>query len=185
MSDRTLFAVFDTETTGLTSHFNSELEEQPRIIEFGGILTDGEEIIDQLEFVCDPGIAIEEIITKITGLTNEDLSNELPFSTYLDKVKAFFAPAKVVIAHNLSFDRDLLKYDLQRCGKELADVNFPPLLICTVEQTMHQFGRRMKLSELYEQFCGPYVQKHRALDDVLLLNQICKKMGVYDALSAA
>lgn len=180
-----LFAVYDTETTGLPWHPDAELSSQPRIIEFGGLITDGTEIIDELEFICNPGVVIEEIITKITGLKNEDLKDRPPFSHFTIDLESYFEQAGASIAHNAAFDRAMLYYDLKRIDMGLTRISFPSLVICTVEQSFHRFGRRMKLSELYEMYRGPYVQKHRALDDVRLLHEIAKELGVYDAISAA
>lgn len=180
---RKKFAVFDTETTGLTAHPSASIGLQPRIIEFAGVITDGVEILDTIEFLCNPGIALEEVITKLTGLTNEHLQNKPPFVHFVDDMRSFFSQADAVIAHNLSFDRDLVRYDLHRFGRDLSRVSWPQIELCTVEQTFHQFGRRMKLSELYEYYVGPYEQKHRAMDDIRLLHNVCQKVGVYDALS--
>lgn len=176
-----LFAVYDTETTGLPFHFRSDLSSQPRIIEFGGIITDGVEIIDKLEFICNPGIAIEQIITDITGLKNSDLEDKPDISEYFTSMSAFFTQADAAIAHNLSFDKSMLQYDLQRRKLELADIYWPKLELCTVEQTMPMFGRRMKLIELYRHYVGEYEQRHRAVDDVMRLHEICQKIGLYDA----
>lgn len=182
LQKRPLACVYDTETTGLTKHKDSPLSEQPRIIEFGGLLTDGIEIVDTLEFIVNPGIAIEEIITKITGLTNADLDSQPYFDEYVNTIADFFGRANIVIAHNLSFDKALMKYDLNRMGLDLPDVNWPQVEICTVEQTFQRFGRRMRLEELYRMYCGPYIQKHRALDDVKLLHEMAGKIGVYKSL---
>jgi DNA polymerase III epsilon subunit-like protein len=179
--DHPKIGVFDFETTGLTKHKDAPLSEQPRAIEFGGLITDGFEILDTLEFIVNPGIAIEEIITKITGLTNADLEDKPYFDEYLGDISNFFAPCDFALAHNLSFDKAILTYDLKRIGLELSDVNWPKNEICTVEQTMQMFGRRMRLEELYRMFCGPYIQKHRALDDVRLLHEMAGKVGVYQA----
>lgn len=175
-----LFLPFDFETTGLTVHPLAELEKQPRPIEFAAVLTDGKKILDQFEFIINPDMAIEEVITKITGLTNMDLDANPMFSHFVPELTSIFSQADVTIAHNHSFDRAILKYALQREGLELADVNFPSINICTVEQTIHRFGRRVKLEELYNWHCGKYEQKHRALDDVLLLHEICGHLGIYD-----
>jgi DNA polymerase III alpha subunit (gram-positive type) len=180
-----LFAVYDTETTGLPDHQDAPLEQQPRVIEFGGIITDGKEIIDQLEFICNPGIRIEPKITEITGLTNADLSDKEDFEHYVPALQAYFERCDAVIAHNLSFDRHMLEFDLLRRGLLLPDIDWPFIEICTVEQTFHQYGRRMKLIELYELNVGEYVQKHRAISDTMLLHQVCQKIGVYNAFSAA
>lgn len=175
------FAPFDTETTGLPVHHRSPLSKQPRIIEFGGVITDGTEILDTLEFICNPGVAIEPIITEITGLTNADLEQHPPFSHFVPQLAEFFAKADGCIAHNLSFDRHMLEWDLARIDLTMADINFPSIQICTVEQTKAKFGRRMRLIDLYEFVTGEkYVQKHRALDDVRLMHEMAKSMGVYE-----
>jgi DNA polymerase III epsilon subunit-like protein len=176
-----IFAVFDTETTGLPWHRDAELSTQPRIIEFGGLLTDGIEIIDTLEFICNPGIAIEAIITEITGLKNEDLQDKPPFSEFVPQVGAFFQRAQGVIAHNEAFDKAMLAYDLARIKMHLSDIFWPLVEVCTVEQTFHQYGQRMRLQDLYAIHCGEWVQKHRALDDVMKLHEVAQKLGVYDA----
>lgn len=180
--ERPLGIVFDTETTGLTGHPKAELSIQPHVIEFAGILTDGHEIIDTLEFKCNPGIKLEEIITKITGLKDEDLEDMAPLGDYVQQLAEFFGRATYSIAHNHSFDRDVLYYDLGRFGATLEDIKLPSRNVCTVEQTFHQYGRYMKLSELYEIYIGPYEQKHRAMDDILMLHKVCGEIGLYSAL---
>jgi DNA polymerase III epsilon subunit-like protein len=185
MESKMKFAVFDTETTGLPFHFLSDINQQPRIIEFGGIITDGNEIFDRLEFICNPGIAIEAIITQITGLTNEDLDGKPDFGVFIPKLCEFFAQADAAIAHNLSFDEGRLTDDLNRRGAALKDISYPALGLCTVEQTAPIFGRPMKLIELYRHYVGEYEQKHRALDDVIRLHEVCRATGLYSAFERA
>jgi DNA polymerase III epsilon subunit-like protein len=179
------FAVFDTETTGLPVHKDGPLALQPRIIEFGGIITDGHEILRELEFICYPRMQISDEITKITGLKNSDLKGKPEFSEFVPQLQSFFMDADAYVAHNASFDRHMLQFDLRRMKKDLAYIFFPAIPICTVEETFHMYGRRMKLIELYELHCGPYVQKHRAIDDVRLLHAICQKLGIYDSFNSA
>jgi DNA polymerase III epsilon subunit-like protein len=180
-----LFAVFDTETTGLPYHKDAPLSLQPRVIEFGGIITDGTEIIREVEFICDPKMQISDEITKITGLTNADLKGKPEFSDCIPQLQSFFMDADAYVAHNASFDRHMLQFDLRRMKKDLPYIFFPRIPICTVEETFHMYGRRVRLIELYEMLIGPYVQKHRAIDDVRLLHAICGKLGIYEAFNTA
>lgn len=177
-----IFALYDTETTGLTMHPKAKLDDQPRIIEFGGILTDGVNIIDELTFICNPGQAIDEKITEITGLTNADLDDKLPFSHYIKHLAGYFGAADIAMAHNASFDRALVKYDLERLDMTLEDINYPARLVCTVEETNPFYGYDRKLDALYRERIGEYVQTHRALSDVKQLHEVCKDMGIYKAL---
>jgi DNA polymerase III epsilon subunit-like protein len=176
-----LFSVFDTETTGLPKHPDVDFKIQPRIIEFAGIITDGEKIISQIEFVCNPHEPLEAIITKITGFTDEDLADKPDFKDFVHDLKAHFGAADAIVAHNLSFDRDMVETESKHMGMTLPELSWPALEICTVEQTFPMYGRRMKLSELYELTCGPYVQKHRAMDDLMLLHEVCLNYGIYEA----
>jgi DNA polymerase III epsilon subunit-like protein len=185
-----LFSVFDWETTGLPFHPDAELSKQPRAIEFGGIITDGESILEELEFICNPGVLIEPIITEITGLTNDDLADKPPFKHFLPQLANYFNSARGRIAHNLSFDKGILTFDLQRLGLALAAVNWHgpegnAIEICTVEQTFHMYGKRMRLQDLYSIHFGAWQQRHRALDDVLKLHEVAKKEGVYEAFRNA
>lgn len=179
------FAVYDCETTGLPFHYRANIEKQPKVIEFGGIITDGVDILFQTEFAINPGVAIEAVITQITGLTNAFLQDKPYFSFYIPQIADFFNKADVVISHNLSFDKFMLQLDLERLSKTLMDINWPDLQICTVEQTMPKFGRRMKLIELYKYYIGEIVQEHRGLSDVMMLHAICQKIGLYESIQEA
>lgn len=181
LTKRVKFAVHDWETTGLTKHPDAPLSIQPRGIEFAGVITDGVEILDEVEFICNPGIEIEEVITKITGLTNDDLVKQPYFDHFVPKLKDYFGQADIAVSHNLSFDRAITTYDLRRIDLTLEDINWPKIEICTVEQVFQQFGRRVSLQDLYKMYVGPYVQKHRALDDVRLLTQVCSHIGLFKA----
>lgn len=179
-----IFAVSDTETSGLPFHRAARLNQQPRIIEVGGIITDGIDVLEEFSVVVNPGIQIEQIITDITGFTNDDLADKPPFEKVVGQVAAFYAKADAVVFHNASFDRSMFDYALQRIDKTLADINWPGLTICTVEETMPRHGRRMKLQELYKLYVGELVQDHRALSDVYMLHAVCKALGIYDAYRA-
>lgn len=178
------FGVFDTETTGLPLHRDADIKHQPKVIEFGGIITDGHEIISTTEFICNPEQMIEPVITDITGLTNDDLSWREPFRHFIPELQEYFGGCDAIISHNLSFDKGMMVFDTSRIGLTLKDIMWDGQLeLCTVEQTFHKYGRRMRLQELYALLVGPYVQKHRALDDVRLLHEVCSRIGLYESFT--
>ena len=179
-----IFAPFDTETTGLPFHPDAELRDQPRVIEFACVLTDGKQIIDTYDFICNPHKQLEQIIIKITGLKDADLEDRPDFVEFVPQLRDYFGRADAVIAHNLSFDKIMMSNELRHAGLSLQDINWPSIEICTVEQTFHQYGRMMKLEELYNSLIGEYVQSHRALSDVKQLHQLCDVLGVYNVFSA-
>ena len=58
--------IFDLETTGLPKAEGSDLEMQPKIIEFGGIKVDDDfNKIDSFEFFCNPGHPLDPKIINI------------------------------------------------------------------------------------------------------------------------
>jgi DNA polymerase III epsilon subunit-like protein len=178
-----LFAVFDTETTGLPLHPQADLSLQNRVIEFGGIITDGVEIFNEVSFRVNPEVKLHQIITDITGLTNADLDNEPTFEHHVDTIRQYFAIARGCVAHNLSFDKGVLQFDLRRCGKTLVDIDWPPIEVCTVEETYQKYGKRKKLKDLYAELVGDQTQEHRALSDVMMLHAVAKEIGLYEAFN--
>lgn len=177
-----IVAVFDTETTGLPFHAEAKDDVQPRIIEFGGVLWDvrRDEIIDELELLVNPGQPLEAIITKITGLTDDDLKDAPRFPDVEPRLRSFFARAEGVVAHNLPFDRTLMFMELLRMGIPPSAWVWPKRELCTVQEHAEAWGRRPKLLELYEHYTGnPLAQKHRALDDVKALLDVVRASGVF------
>lgn len=167
--------VFDFETTGLTLHPQARLSQQPRAIEFGAVIIkrDGT-IVHEFSVILDPQMTIDPIITKITGLTNDDLRGRPVFEAVLPEIKGYFLAVDVMIAHNLPFDKSILEYELQRLGVE--DFPWPQHELCTVQTYVEEWGRRPKQGELYEKIMGkPQAVKHRALDDCKALAEIVVK----------
>lgn len=177
--------VFDTETTGLPLHPDAKPELQPKIIEFGAALVDQDyNVLETMNVLINPDQPLEAIITKITGLTDEDLQDQPPFSAFLPDIRAMFAKADAMIAHNLPFDSTLLELELERLG--CTDFPWPRLKICTTQECYEEWGRRPKLLELYEEVTGePLAQTHRALDDVMALVEVVKRKEILHAAALA
>ena len=167
--EKNLIIVFDTETTGLPLHPDAPLEKQPKIIELGAALvgSDGT-VVDTFSQLLHPGEDVTEEITKITGITNEQLKDQPKFGDVLPQLREFFGRGFAVFAHNLPFDKKLLMYDLKRVACE--DFPWPETEYCTIGLHRSIWGRNMKLTELYEHALKkPLPQTHRALDDVQAL----------------
>jgi DNA polymerase III epsilon subunit-like protein len=171
--------VFDFETTGLPFHPNARPTLQPRAIEFAGVLVDarGAEL-EELTFLCHPGQAISEEITKITGITNETLADAQPFSAHVERLRSLVSKAQIFIAHNLPFDHGIMSHELATLGL-LRDWPWPKHNVCTAQLYEPLWGRRPKLIELFEDVTGSkYEQTHRALDDVRALARIVKQENI-------
>ena len=161
--------VFDTETTGLTLHPDAPLAKQPKIIELGAALVDRNgQVVETLSQLVHPRESVTDEITKITGITNEMLADAPNFEECLPQLRHIFGQAFAVFAHNLPFDKAMLRNDLARA--QVLDFPWPRQEYCTVGLHKEQWGRNPKLTELYEFAMGrPLPQTHRALDDVQAL----------------
>lgn len=169
--------LLDTETSGLVSNRSIKLAEQPHIIEFYAALVDlaSGKIESELDFLIKPPQPISDEITKITGITNERLVNESPFAQHGAQIKNAIENAPLVIAHNASFDREMIDIEFERLGSELK-IKWPSIL-CTVEATVHLTGYRLTLSALHEHLFGvPFAGAHRAKHDVQALLKCCVEL---------
>lgn len=173
--------IYDVETTGLTLHPSVDISKQPKIIEFGGVLLDGafNTIEEEFSILVNPGELITEEITKITGITNEDLADQPDFKTLLPTFRRIFSAASTVVAHNLPFDKTVLLGELKR--HNITDFPWPQCELCTVAMYRDDWGRDPKLIELYAHIMGkPFEQKHRALSDVHALAEIFHQERLMD-----
>lgn len=178
-----IFSLIDTETTNLTMHPDVDYRRQPRMVEFAGILTDGQIILDELEYMVNPMRAIDPGASKVSGITDEAVLNFAPMDNdRLLQTSAFLLKADVIIAHNLSFDKRIMTVECERLSCDLSYLSWPRVEVCTVEETQFMFGKPMKLQTLYELAFGEYKQKHRARSDLDLLHAVCQYYGVYEAL---
>ena len=177
--------VFDLETTGLPLAEGADLNLQPRITEFGAIKLDEDlKEIDVIEFLVNPGIPLDPKITKITGLTDDMLKDQKPFIARLDQLVDFFLGVRILVAHNLPFDRAILKFELERVGRILS-FPWPPEQICTVEVGETVWNKKRKLGDIYLEVTGQeHKGAHRSIADVRALIEIVKwykKEGNLDA----
>ncbi len=171
--------IFDTETTGLIDNHTMKIDKQPEVIEFYGHGVDlaTGEIGQTLEVLVKPVTPIEEgyqggkKIIQITGIDDVLLEEEraVPFNTLKDVFHSFIETAPGVLAHNLSFDMEIIDLEFERRGMK---VEWPATRICTVEQTVHLKGYRLSLAGLHELLFGEEFPKaHRAKNDVMALTR--------------
>lgn len=166
--------VFDTETSNLVDSGLIPLDRQPEVIEFCGFRVDLDtgEHSTTLDMLIRPQRPISDEITKITGITNELLATAEPWSEVManDVISFIEDSSPVVIAHNASFDVEVLNFMAQRVGRTIRW----PRILCTVEQTISMCGFRLSLQALHERLFGePFKEAHRARTDVTALTACC------------
>lgn len=163
--------IFDTETTQLISNSLQPIHKQPRIIEFFGIVLDDVNNwneVGTLGSFIDPGIPITEEITKITNIVQSDLRGAPSFKDFQPRLNMMMEASDVVVAHNLTYDRDVVDFEYKRLGSFWAP--WPGIGYCTVESTEHLKGYRLNLNALHTELFGEgFTGAHRAETDVRAL----------------
>ncbi len=163
-----MITIFDLETTGLIKAKGSDQLHQPHITEFYGMQVDDSfKLIKDFDTLIKPPIPIPSFLEKQIGITNKMVANSPTFIQVYKQITNVFWKSHTSVSHNLTFDEGVLITELRRIGKE-HHFPYPPIKFCTVEQSMHLKGHRLKNSELYELATGKEMGlKHRAKADVL------------------
>jgi DNA polymerase III epsilon subunit-like protein len=178
MADDLKALVFDTETTGLFKFYHAahvkpeQMRPYPWVIEFfGHVVTDDGSVLAEEDFLVRPNplSLIDETIIRITGITPDMVKDEQMFEAYADRVLALLAEAEAIVAHNLSYDMRIMEVAYKRLGRytDWVEAVKGKRLICTVQESEHYKGHRMKLTDLHTFLMGaPFEGAHRARQDV-------------------
>ena len=97
---------FDTETTGLVSYYESLIEISAVRFNLDGSVS------EKFTSLLDPMKEVAQIITDITGLTNESLRDAPPFWDVLRDFANFIREDDILFAHNASFDISFMNVKL-------------------------------------------------------------------------
>ena len=190
--------VFDSETTGLSKTqiiSPSTIHLWPHVVQFSYIVFDTEsneivKIKDSIIKVPD-GFTITEENAKIHGITTEiSLVKGVDLLPVLEEFFADFDSADHIVGHNVSFDINMIKAELQRLimnssDKKLQDylttINTSTKFYCTMQETIElcaiemkdKYGRPYKkfpkLVELYQKMFGVTPKNlHNSLNDVIV-----------------
>lgn len=106
-----LYAIVDIETTGGYAAANG-------ITEIAVFITDGEKIISRFHTLLNPVYTIPKYVAALTGITNEMVEYERPFSSIADELFEMLSD-KIFVAHNVNFDYSFVKHHLAQSGYEL------------------------------------------------------------------
>lgn len=178
-----MYLFLDTETTGLPIRWSApatDLQNWPRLVQLAWILfdKDGAELEARDMIVKPEGFAIPKSASEIHGITTERAASEgVLIIQALDEFLSIVAKSQVLIAHNMSFDENILLAELIRANKRdrLAGIS----KICTKEGSTDycripgNFGYKWPtLHELHFTLFGEgFDEMHDAAADV----RICAK----------
>lgn len=162
------YVFFDTETTGLSSHYDG-------ITEFGGVRYEDGIRKDTLDILINPEREIPQKIVIKTGISNEMVKNCPKFKDVADKILNFLGDA-ILVSHNASFDIGFLNESLKKIG-------YPPLknpVIDTLELSRYLFkdASRHTLEALARNLEVSYDKEsaHRAEYDASVLSEVWMAM---------
>ncbi|MBW7876296.1 MAG: hypothetical protein H3C47_09950 [Candidatus Cloacimonetes bacterium] len=158
ISDRTkgsIVAFLDVETTGL-NHQNDKIIEIA-LVRFicdaeGSVLG----ILDEYSGLEDPKFPLPEIITQITGITDEMLCDQ---SVDWKHLNTMLSECSLILAHNAAFDRPFVD--------RVCKASQQTLWGCSMSQiAWSDYGHRSKSLEHLARDHGFFYTAHRALMDV-------------------
>ncbi len=152
------FTIVDVETTGGSPFFN-------RVIEIGLLRVEKGEVVEEYQTLVNPEMPLPEYITKITGLTDEDLVDAPVFAQVADEVLVKFEDT-IFVAHNSQFDFGFLQEEFRRLGYGFS---MPQLCTVRLSRMLYPEFKRHNLTEIIERYKFECANRHRAFDDAKVL----------------
>lgn len=176
----TTFVIVDLETTGASPTGGNG------ITEIGAVKVHGGELVGEFSTFVNPGIALPEFITNLTGITDQMLADAPTITEVFPSFLEFVGPHSEVflVAHNAPFDMGFLKAAARATGnswpkyKVLDTVSLARLLVGYDEINNYKLGT---LATFFNTDVAP---NHRALDDakatVEVLHGLLERLGSHD-----
>ncbi len=169
--------VFDTETTGFPVRDGS-LDQQPYIVQFAAIIgeLDEEKNYTELErhdILIKPRIPIPFSSSQVHGIYDKDVENCPYMEDKIDEIVRILNGVDVVSGHNVSFDEQVLGYELDRTGH--SGEYTPAQVICTMKSSTEYCKLQWrgfsfkppKLAELHKFLFNEWFEwAHNAMIDV-------------------
>ncbi|RHS40210.1 exonuclease domain-containing protein [Clostridium sp. AF02-29] len=155
------YCIIDIETTGLSPDFDS-------IIEVSAVkYIDGKEVgnftsLIKPEETYDDGTYIDDFIEKLTGITNEMLSNAPEPLPVFKQFKDFIGK-NILIGHNINFDINFLYDNFEYYLSEKLDNDFVDTM--RFSRFIHPEEAHHRLKDLAERYKVDYSGAHRSLND--------------------
>lgn len=158
------FTVLDFETTGL-----DPLDDN--IIQIGAVRYRDFEIVDTYYTYINPFIEISSTITRITGITDEDVESAPSIYVELPRLIEFIGK-DTIVAHNASFDMKFLLENIEEIGLNVVRFRVIDTLPLSRKQILktknHKLPTLKKFLEL------SHLDSHDALADCKVTGELYK-----------
>ncbi len=165
---------FDTETSGLDSHYESLIEISAIRFSLDGTIE------DKFTSLLDPMKDVEPIITELTGHQNEDLRKASPFWEVLEKFVNFLDEDDILFAHNAYFDANFVGVWMSKIMEMLPQNRIYDTI--ALAKLVFPGFRTYKLASLIEKLNLEGINAHNAEDDVMatisLIRRCFDKIGI-------
>lgn len=160
------FIIFDVETTGLRTGVD-------RLTEIGAVkYVDGAEKSRFQTFV-DPERPIPQNIVELTGITDSIVAGAPKEGEAVRKFFEFCGEGSVLVAHNASFDTEVIRSACERNGIEY---NYSHIDTLVLAQSLISGIKNYKLDTISNHFKLPKFDHHRADEDAGALAAIFEKL---------
>lgn len=169
--------VFDTETTWFINKKETDLEKQPKIIQFAWILWELKngkfQELERVDILINPKIPIPYGSSQVHHIYDIDVKNSPSIEEEIDKIMKYINEPDVIIWHNIEYDESMVKLELKRLNREFEYK--PKQIICTMKNSVEfcaiqwnwERFKYPKLWELHKKLFWEYFTwAHDALTDV-------------------
>ena len=172
--------VYDTETTWFINKKETDLNLQPKIIQFAWILWEVKENqfkeIKRINLLINPKCPIPYSSSQVHHLYDIDVKESPYIETEIDRIISYINEPDIIIWHNIEYDENMIKLELRRLGKEYKYK--PKQVICTMNSSTNfcklpkkiassPWYKRPKLWELHKKLFNEYfIWAHDAMIDV-------------------
>lgn len=162
IEDLSDYTVVDIETTGMNWNFCN-------ILEISGLKVRNKEIVEEFSELINPHEPIPYFIRNLTGITDEMVYNAPELKEVLIKFKEFLKD-DIIVGHNVNFDVNFLYDNFINVLNEPLTNNFVDTL--RISRKLLPELKHHKLDNLIDYYDIKSRDKHRALNDCILTNEV-------------
>ncbi len=153
--DNATFVVFDVETTGLSTAYDT-------IIELAAVKIKDGKVIDTFERFANPHKPLTAKIIELTHITDDMLVDAPEADQVVTEFREFIGDS-IVVAHNASFDMGFLYTAYKKAG--IQDVAHPVIDTLELSRMLNPTLKSHRLNTLSKKYGIELTQHHRAIYD--------------------
>ena len=149
------FVIFDVETTGLSSVYDT-------IIEIGAVKMKNGEVLERFDKFINPHHPLSEQTINLTSITDEMVSAADDEDGVIKQFQDFYGD-RPLCGHNVQFDVGFVNAALRRAG--LSEITQPVVDTLEVSRLLHPEQNRHTLDSLAKKYNVSLEHHHRANQD--------------------